>query len=705
MPHAAGHVINNRYRIVKLLGQGGFGAVYRAWDINLNRPCALKENLATDLEAARQFEREARLLANLNHPNLARVTDYFILAGQGQYLVMDLIDGQDLQSMLDSVQPPTAPTGMLPPFQGNSPDAIGLSESQVLPWISQVCDALSYLHSQKPPVIHRDIKPANIRINSQGKAVLVDFGIAKLYDPQHQTTAGARAYTPGYSPPEQYGAGRTDARSDIYALGATTYSLLTGHRPPESIEIVTNRAATPLPAHLANPTVSVAAGQAIEQAMQINTMLRPTSASEYKVLLIGQLSVPVIFPAPPVQAMPLQQPIGPTWQQSAQLAQQRPKWLIPAILVGAAIVILTISILMGRITSGGSDADRQATENALVQLTQSYSTLLPINPSATITQEEQVGSTFPPSEATTTETSPIETATIVQPAFTTTPWHTPSLPPTIIPGIYPLTGNGLVRLTFGDGNFYRAVLSPNQRRLISFADQNKGFQIVEVDPNGGGFLEQISASGSIYHHPTFSADGQTLLVANNQTGPFKIYLMNAATGELLQQLTDGPGNDMTPFWFPDGQRFAYQSDRDGDTEIYIGYLDGRQPDKLTDNDDFDGTSVVSPDGERIAFYSTRNGNPDIFVMIVDSLQTWQLTNTSSREAEPWFTPDGQWIVFESNNSGNYDIWAIRTDGSELHQVTDSSDREQMPTVSPDGLWIIYSSKEGEGYDLFRTPWK
>jgi len=249
LPHAAGHVINNRYRIVKLLGQGGFGAVYRAWDINLNRPCALKENLATDLEAARQFEREARLLANLNHPNLARVTDYFILAGQGQYLVMDLIDGQDLQSMLDSVQPPTAPTGMLPPVQGSSPDAIGLSESQVLPWISQVCDALSYLHSQKPPVIHRDIKPANIRINSQGKAVLVDFGIAKLYDPQHQTTAGARAYTPGYSPPEQYGAGRTDARSDIYALGATTYSLLTGHRPPESIEIVTNRAASPLPAH------------------------------------------------------------------------------------------------------------------------------------------------------------------------------------------------------------------------------------------------------------------------------------------------------------------------------------------------------------------------------------------------------------------------------------------------------------------------
>src|SRR5512136_242753 len=101
MPLATGQVLNNRYRIVRLLGQGGFGAVYRAWDANLSRPCALKENLDTSAEAQRQFAREATVLANLSHPNMPRVTDHFSLPDQGQYLVMDFVEGEDLATQLD----------------------------------------------------------------------------------------------------------------------------------------------------------------------------------------------------------------------------------------------------------------------------------------------------------------------------------------------------------------------------------------------------------------------------------------------------------------------------------------------------------------------------------------------------------------------------------------------------------------------------
>src|SRR5512139_1574257 len=100
MPLTAGQVLNNRYRIVSLLAQGGFGAVYRAWDINLNRPCAVKENMDVSPEAQRQFTREATVLANLSHPNMPRVTDHFILPGQGQYLVMDFVEGDDLASIV-----------------------------------------------------------------------------------------------------------------------------------------------------------------------------------------------------------------------------------------------------------------------------------------------------------------------------------------------------------------------------------------------------------------------------------------------------------------------------------------------------------------------------------------------------------------------------------------------------------------------------
>ncbi len=174
MPLQTGQVFNNRYRIVKLLGQGGFGAVYRAWDSNLNKPCALKENLDVSPEAQRQFTREATVLANLSHPNLPRVTDHFILPGQGQYLVMDFVEGDDLASILKQ-------RGPVPP-------------EQAIAWILQVADALSYLHTRQPPVVHRDIKPANIRLTPDGRAMLVDFGLVKIYNAQLRTTMGARGH-------------------------------------------------------------------------------------------------------------------------------------------------------------------------------------------------------------------------------------------------------------------------------------------------------------------------------------------------------------------------------------------------------------------------------------------------------------------------------------------------------------------------------
>ena len=266
-PIATGTILNNRYRIATLLGQGGFGAVYRAWDLNLNRVCAVKENIETSRDAVRQFSREATLLANLTHPNLPRVIDHFSITGQGQYLVMDYIDGKDLREMMEQTFEP-------------------LPEAQVLPWIIQICDALKYLHSQPQPIIHRDLKPANIRITPQGKAMLVDFGIAKVYDPDLRTISGAKALSPGYSPPEQYGQGVTDIRSDIYALGATLYALLTGQKPPESIDLLTGTAPPLVPPRTLVPKISPSISAAIVKAMQLERSQRFQNISELKAALI-----------------------------------------------------------------------------------------------------------------------------------------------------------------------------------------------------------------------------------------------------------------------------------------------------------------------------------------------------------------------------------------------------------------------------------
>ncbi len=322
MAFATGFVLNHRYRIVKLLAQGGFGAIYRAWDLSLNRACAVKENLDTSSQAQQQFEREAKILANLNHPNLARVTDYFFVPGQGQYLVMDYVAGEDLQEMLDQAGGP-------------------LTEAQVLPWIGQVCDALEYLHGQPPPIIHRDIKPANIKITPQGKAMLVDFGIAKVYDPSKKTTMGARAVTPGYSPPEQYGSGSTDARSDVYALGATLYTLLTGLVPPQSVDIMTKVELPARPAIQLNPGIQLHTSAAIAHAMELDPVARFPCVEDFRDALLNtshaaavqsanQTAFGTVAVAPPLS----QQPPGPGTASKRSSTQK--------ILLGGAILTLLV---------------------------------------------------------------------------------------------------------------------------------------------------------------------------------------------------------------------------------------------------------------------------------------------------------------------------------------------------------------------------
>jgi len=269
----SGDVLVNRYRIVKLVGQGGFGAVYRAWDTSLKVPVAVKENLDTSAEAQRQFEHEAQLLAPLRHPNLPRVSDHFFIPGQGQYLVMDFVEGKSLEALLGERGGP-------------------LGEAEALGWIGQVCDALEYLHSRTPPIIHRDIKPQNIIITADGRATLVDFGISKAYDPTLTTTRGARAVTPGFSPPEQYGMGKTDARSDVYALGATLYTLLTGSAPPESVALIAGGETLP-PIRRLNPGVNPATEAAVAAAMTLAASQRLSGAGALREALAGRAVAPL----------------------------------------------------------------------------------------------------------------------------------------------------------------------------------------------------------------------------------------------------------------------------------------------------------------------------------------------------------------------------------------------------------------------------
>lgn len=285
-------VLQKRYRIRRKLGQGGFGAVYLAEDTRLNNHLvATKENFDNSPEAQTQFQIEAHLLANLQHANLPRVTDFFVESSSGrQYLIMDYVEGDDLLAIVQRVG--------------------RLSEAQALPWIEQVCGALAYLHSRQPPIIHRDIKPPNIRIRRDQRAILVDFGIAKIFDPKQGTAMGARAVSAGYSPLEQYGNAITDARSDVYALGATMYFVFTGHAPPEATELA-SQDKTLTPPRQINSQLAPHIENAILKAMQLDARQRHNSADELRRALRAPMAVsppaPFVPPVPVVQPRPIPQ--------------------------------------------------------------------------------------------------------------------------------------------------------------------------------------------------------------------------------------------------------------------------------------------------------------------------------------------------------------------------------------------------------------
>jgi serine/threonine-protein kinase len=317
-------LLHQRYNIVGLIGSGGMGAVYLADDNRLEgRRCAVKETrLLPDLsDQARQamrdqFHREASTLARLDHPNLPKVSDYFS-DGDRDYLVMDYVPGPDLHQMVaDSHR-----TGRF------------LDEGTVLSWAAQLCDALDYLHHQKPPVLHRDVKPANIKLTPEGRVKLVDFGLVKPLDPNDPKTltslhgVGSLPYTPI----EQYvdELGHTDPRSDVYGLGATLYHLLTGQEPPSAQARFLDPALL-IPPRRVNPAISPGVETAILSAMALHPHERPASVLEWQALLAGQAT-----PDAPEAALRVSAPGG--WRT----VLRENLWLI-----GVALVLLVLALAM-----------------------------------------------------------------------------------------------------------------------------------------------------------------------------------------------------------------------------------------------------------------------------------------------------------------------------------------------------------------------
>jgi serine/threonine protein kinase len=316
-PLAIGTVLKTRYRIVRLVGGGGMAWVYQVEELppGSGKLWALKELRPQTEDRSEQamardlFEQEARLLRDLDHPNIPTIADFFEEKGRA-CLVMEFIWGESLEKRLTATNAP-------------------LLETDVLKWAIQLCDALDYLHSRTPPIIFRDMKPSNVMVTNTGLVKLIDFGIARTFKVGKKRDTVAMG-SENYAAPEQWGKGQTDARSDLYGLGATMYHLLANMAPTPAF-----LPSEPLPLANYNGAISAATVALIEKAMDRRRENRFQSAVEMRAALLDALPgeyVPPIQPRisrPP--ASPAPQPV-PAQPGAAQPSAAQP----PVAIAGTA---------------------------------------------------------------------------------------------------------------------------------------------------------------------------------------------------------------------------------------------------------------------------------------------------------------------------------------------------------------------------------
>lgn len=698
-----GTLLNQRYRIVEILGQGGMGSVYRAVDENLGVDVALKENLFTTDEYARQFRREAVILATLRHPNLTRVTDHFVIENRGQYLVMDYIEGEDLRERMDRI-------GLI-------------AEDEVILIGAAVCDALSYLEACNPPVVHRDIKPGNVKVTPSGQIFLVDFGLAKLIQTGQVTTTGARAMTPGYSPPEQYGTASTDHRSDLFSLGATLYAALTGAIPEDALARAMDQATlTPIRKH--NSGVSKRLASVVEKSLAIRPDERYQSATDFKQALLGaggfvrrKTGEYLVSPAPGghvainsslISDDPVQDPLTPGYYPTPRNRSPLPIPTSKPLGEPASVVnskrrrrraaSLLLVILLAVLTGAAIylyDPDLPAQALSIVMASPTN-----IQPAAAAVNT--------PTRAAVSTKSPQEAAGVLptlQPTHTATSTEAPSPTPrptvTVLAIVNPLPSPTALPTPVGGGE-----------GQIAFASDRSGTTQVWLMNVDGSDLKQITDMPEGACQPEWSPDGMSLAFISpcdrNQEqyrGAGLFIISVDASG--LMPLPSVPGGDYDPAWSPDGKKIAFTSLRNGGrTRIYMLDLVDMQVERLSEQYSYDRQPAWSGDGSELAFVTTQKGPVQIWIMDADgSNQELFSRSADAINSHPVWSLDGEVILFTQVSRSR------RVPGIVAASYQDdeySEFRYELGPVpvreanySPDGLWLVFESwPEGSNHDIY-----
>jgi serine/threonine protein kinase/Tol biopolymer transport system component len=759
-PNLIGKRISH-YRVLELLGAGGMGVVYRAEDIKLGRPVALKflpEELGKDPKALERFEREARTASALNHPNICTIHEFGEHEGQ-PFIAMELLEGRTLRQRLENTKLENGNSKLGPEPNFAPPGTAPLQIEELLDLAIQIADGLDAAHSKG--ITHRDIKPANIFITKRGQAKILDFGLAKLTQPDGARALGgeggdpADAGEPGeevspqdtptvsapdpltksgmamgtvaYMSPEQARGEKLDARTDVFSSGLVLYEMATGRQPfagasgAETLTAILRD--RPVPPLQLNPQLPSKLEEIIDKALEKERGLRYQNAADLRRDL-KRLKRDADSDRSAAAAG-----LGSAQQgtEGAITARRQPaaksRWLVFAFCASVALLLVAAGWIFLR-----RHHDQHLPTPRVVPFTG-------------LSGEEDQPAFSPDGN---------------QLAFT---WTGGS---GNVKHIYvKLIGAGTpLRLTNSTKSDFAPAWSPDGRYIAFVRQSDQGCEVLLV-PSLGGPERQLRHTDcgfrslgrrSWVRSLTWSRDGKLIAVIDRASlkGPYRIYFVSVANLE-EREFTSPPAGyyaDMDPAFSPDGQTLAFtrwSEEEIGD--IYLQPVAGGPAKRLT----WDGNVISgwawTADGHSIVYSGTNAGletlwrvpisggepeplagigrdayNPAVsprgkllaYTQQFENVNIWrakgprstaqaglavELISSPRVQADEQFSPDGKRIAFHSDRSGSYEIWVCNSDGSNPVQLT-SFGRSGTPHWSSDGRWIAFDSRPGGKTGVF-----
>jgi Tol biopolymer transport system component/tRNA A-37 threonylcarbamoyl transferase component Bud32 len=728
----------SHYRIVEKLGEGGMGVVYKAQDLRLDRPVALKflaEHLMRDQEGHDRFVREAKAAAALDHPNICTV--YEIDEADGKtFIAMAFVDGEALNDVISK--------GPL-----KIEDAVDLT--------LQAAAGLGAAHEKG--VVHRDVKPANIYITRAGsnrpsQAKVMDFGLAQLAGSSRITKVESTIGTIAYMSPEQTHGDLVDHRSDIWSLGVVLYEMLAGRLPfkghydqailysvlneqpdpltslrpeiPEALERIVSKALVKDPAARYQTMAELSADlRAFQKAGEPGTAIPVAAASRpgrhlwYLAAAVASVAVVTLVliwprsPSPATESSAALQPVPLTSERGNELhvtfspdgTQVAYSWNGPGQDNYDIYVQVVGSGSPLRLTTDPGDDlgpvwSPDGSQLAFVRATATSAPGVYLVPPLGGRERRVLENVLVPTN--------------------TLEWG-PQGKSLLFAELAPGTDRGAIFQFFLESGEKRRISSPPETAIsgdsapalspdgktLAFTRGNYARRDIYLAPLGGGEPRVLAAQEGMTFSLAWTPDGREIVYAwTPYLGATQSLWKIAAAGGESQRLPTGPGAG-NPAVSSRGNRLAYES-VSTDTNIWRYWLPrqgeaARAPERVLSSTWLDSEGHISPDGTRIAFSSTRSGAREIWTCDRDGGNLLRLTSLGRSCGSARWSPDGRYIAFDSDVKGNWDIFIVSADGGSPRALTEDPGEDSRPSWSHDNRWVYFGSFRSGSFQIWKTP--